>query len=147
MNTVALLKICSKALGTDPTTVCVSQKICTSRVTSAILEPSRLPTLRVLTSVPAEITSRALGLGIICVEAARGWFTRPKGGVDMGDHPPTPCRLAQPGQLSGKESRVYDLVARHFIATASPDAIFQQTVEFVGGGDVDGQHEIRRRGR
>jgi DNA topoisomerase-3 len=51
-----------------------------------------------------------------------------KGGVDMGDHPPiTPCRHARAGELTGDMARVYDLVARHFIASVSHDAVWTST--------------------
>ena len=139
MNTVALLKVCSKALGIGPhdcmrvaENLYLQGYLSYPRTESTAYPKSfdvgnALHTLKAHTEWGAYV-SRLLEVG----------FTRPKGGVDMGDHPPiTPCRLAQPGQLGGKESRVYDLVARHFVATASPDAVFQQTkVRFVGGGHV-----------
>ena len=48
-------------------------------------------------------------------------------GVDAGDHPPlTPVGI--PGHaLSGDESRLYDLIARHFIASLSRDAKYLVT--------------------
>lgn len=56
-----------------------------------------------------------------------GGAKKPKGGIDMGDHPPiTPCR-ASDGYLSGDMARVYDLVTRHFIASVSHDAVWQST--------------------
>jgi len=46
----------------------------------------------------------------------------------MGDHPPiTPCRSARVGELSGDMARVYEFVVRHFIASVSPDALWQST--------------------
>ena len=46
-----------------------------------------------------------------------------------GDHPPiTPVGLALPHELLSVENqRIYELVVRHFLATISPDAIFQST--------------------
>jgi hypothetical protein len=48
-------------------------------------------------------------------------------GVDAGDHPPlTPVGL--PGYaLSGDESRIFDLVVRHFLASLSRDARYLVT--------------------
>jgi len=46
-----------------------------------------------------------------------------------GDHPPiTPVGLALPHELhSSDNARIYELVVRHFLATISPDALFQVT--------------------
>jgi DNA topoisomerase IA len=46
-----------------------------------------------------------------------------------GDHPPiTPVALALPHELQSSDTRrIYDLVVRHFLATISPDALFQVT--------------------
>jgi len=46
-----------------------------------------------------------------------------------GDHPPiTPVALALPHELHSSDSaRIYDLVVRHFLASISPDAVFQVT--------------------
>ena len=66
--------------------------------------------------------------GSFVTELLEAGFTKPKGGVDAGDHPPiTPCRAASPGELHGNEAQIYELVTRHFIATVSPDALFLQT--------------------
>ena len=43
----------------------------------------------------------------------------------------------KPYELSGSESRIYDLVARHFVATVSPDAIYLRTkVQFKGAEEM-----------
>jgi DNA topoisomerase-3 len=48
-------------------------------------------------------------------------WTRPKAGVDVGDHPPiTPCRYASSSDLYGEQGRLYDLVVKHFLASVSP---------------------------
>ena len=61
-------------------------------------------------------------------ELLRNGVNVAKGGVDMGDHPPiTPCRHAKVGELSGDMARVYDLVARHFVASVSHDAVWTST--------------------
>lgn len=41
--------------------------------------------------------------------------------------PITPCRRARAGELTGDTARVYDLVARHFVASVSDDAVWQST--------------------
>lgn len=54
-------------------------------------------------------------------------LSRPREGVDMGDHPPiTPVRAATEGQL-GDAYRLYDMITRHFLATVSGDCKFMRT--------------------
>jgi DNA topoisomerase-3 len=66
--------------------------------------------------------------GEVVSDLLSGGMVKPKRGVDNGDHPPiTPMLLASQQHLSGDEWRVYDLVARHFIATLSPDLKYIQT--------------------
>jgi len=75
----------------------------------------------------------------------RGDFTKPRKGGDAGDHPPiTPVRMAQAGSLHGQEARMYDLVARNFLASVSPDCEYLETRAtfkvgedelFTGGGN------------
>jgi len=46
--------------------------------------------------------------------------SHPRGGKDVGDHPPiTPMRLASSSELDRDAWRLYDYIARHFIATVS----------------------------
>ena len=51
-------------------------------------------------------------------------FSPPRQGKDMGDHPPlTPTQSCTEVDIGGGDSwRLYDLVARHFIASVSPDS-------------------------
>jgi DNA topoisomerase-3 len=54
--------------------------------------------------------------------------TRAKRGVDQGDHPPiVPTSVAQQSDLSGDSWRLYDYIARHFIATVAEDCEFSET--------------------
>ena len=60
----------------------------------------------------------------------------PKGGKDVGDHPPITPTNKTPSRDSLKtdEWRVYEYVARHFLATISPDAkIAKRSVAFQTG--------------
>lgn len=64
----------------------------------------------------------------------------PKGGKDVGDHPPiTPTnKVPSRENLGNDEWRVYEYVARHFLATISPDAkLTKRAVTFKAG-----QHEF-----
>ncbi|KAF6259333.1 DNA topoisomerase [Scenedesmus sp. NREL 46B-D3] len=65
--------------------------------------------------------------------------SKPKGGVDVGDHPPiTPVRAANEAELGGGDSwLVYDYVARHFLASLSGDCVLKKTkAVLVGGGET-----------
>lgn len=57
-------------------------------------------------------------------------FDWPRDGQhDDAAHPPIhPTKVARPGALSGNEERVYDYVARRFLASCSVDAIGAETV-------------------
>ncbi|CAI7993512.1 DNA topoisomerase 3-beta-1 [Geodia barretti] len=62
----------------------------------------------------------------------------PSGGVDVGDHPPiTPMRSASRDQLRDSEWKIYDFVARHFLATLMPECKYKLTeVEISIGSEV-----------
>ncbi|KXZ51646.1 hypothetical protein GPECTOR_11g100 [Gonium pectorale] len=63
----------------------------------------------------------------------------PQGGTDVGDHPPiTPVRSATEAELGGGDPwRLYDFVARHFLGSVSPDAVYRKTkATFEGGGET-----------
>jgi DNA topoisomerase-3 len=128
LNTVALLKACSKALGIGPH--------------AALQAAERLYLSGYLSYPRTESTAYPQSFdikGTLQEQAGDirwGHFVRQllsqghnkSKGVDMGDHPPiTPCRSAGPHELSGDMSRIYDLVVRHFIASVSQDAIWCST--------------------
>jgi DNA topoisomerase-3 len=60
----------------------------------------------------------------------RAGYTSPRAGTDAGDHPPiTPVSVpGGPHLLGGSdEARLYDMVVRHFLASISPDEVYEQT--------------------
>jgi DNA topoisomerase-3 len=134
LNTVALLKACSKALGIGPS--------------AALQTAERLYLLGYLSYPRTESTAYPQSFDIqgtleqqmsdnrwgsfVC-DLLRVGHSMSRGGVDMGDHPPiTPCRPARANELHGEMARVYDLVVRHFIASVSQDAVWRSTrVDFV----------------
>lgn len=132
LNTVAMLKACSKALGIGPH----QAMQCAERLyLSGYLSYPRTES----TAYPQSFDIK----GALQQQAGDGrWgkyvrdllnvgFNNSGGGLDMGDHPPiTPCR-AGGHELSGDTARVFDLVVRHFIASVSQDAVWQSTaIEF-----------------
>lgn len=129
LNTVNLLKACSKALGIGPHE---AMQTAERLYLSGYLSYPRTES----TAYPKSFDVR----GALFAQASDSrWGSyvssllkegpnKSRGGVDMGDHPPiTPCRAAGTHELSGNMERVYELVTRHFIASVSPDAVWRST--------------------
>jgi len=126
LNTVSLLKVCSKALGIGPAD---AMRVAEHLYLAGFISYPRTETTSYASTFDVasvvrmqtphnewgEYAAMLLEKGV-----ARGQARR---GTDVGDHPPiTPTRLAQPGQqLSGVEWRVYEYVVRHFLASVSED--------------------------
>lgn len=57
-----------------------------------------------------------------------GLFKHPRSGnSDDKAHPPIHPVKVYPGEKSGDEFKIYDLIVRHFLACCSKDAIYQET--------------------
>jgi DNA topoisomerase-3 len=127
VNTVALLKGCSKALGTEPhAALQTAERLYLSvYLPYPHTESTACPaSFDIQESLQAQSNDIRWGSYSLLQKGV----TKAKGGFDMGDHPPiTPCRSAVPHELSGDVGRVYDFVVRHFIASVSPDAIWIST--------------------
>lgn len=67
--------------------------------------------------------------GSYASQLLQGAYKEPRSGPkDDKAHPPIhPTKLAPPGALSGDEAKLYEFVARHYLACCSKDAIGQQT--------------------
>jgi len=60
----------------------------------------------------------------------------------MGDHPPITPTTFVPKELFGDESRLYEYICRHYLASIAPDAKFiKTTVKLKVAG-----HTFRARG-
>ena len=71
-------------------------------------------------------------------------LNKPKAGTDAGDHPPiTPTqKVPMQERMQPNEWKLYEFVARHFLASVSPDAKFSKKhVKFQAG-----QHEFTLNG-
>jgi DNA topoisomerase-3 len=129
LNTVAMLKACSKALGIGPhATMQAAERL----YLSGYLSYPRTESTSYPKSfdIPATLKQQASDgrWGAYVRELLQEGCNKSRGGVDMGDHPPiTPCRAAGPSELSGDMARIYDLVVRHFIASVSHDAVWRST--------------------
>jgi DNA topoisomerase III len=132
LNTVAMLKACSKALGIGPHS---ALKIAESLYLSGYLsyprtESSAYPKSFDIAGTLSQQTGDSRW-GAYVRNLLKEGHSKSRGGLDMGDHPPiTPTRSGV--GLSGDMARVYDLVVRHFIASVSQDAVWNSTrIEFV----------------
>lgn len=73
--------------------------------------------------------------GTYTADLLRTGHTSPRGGTDVGDHPPiTPVRGGG-SELGGDMGRLYDLIVRHFLASVSPDCTFETTTAALAVGD------------
>lgn len=54
-------------------------------------------------------------------------LSKPRHGTDMGDHPPITPTTFVPDSLKGDESRLYEYICRHFLASVAADASFVKT--------------------
>lgn len=129
LNTVNLLKACSKALGIGPHAAMQSAE---RLYLSGYLSYPRTESSAYPKSFDIRGTLQDQAGDNRWGPYVRDLLTRgpnkSKGGVDMGDHPPiTPCRAAGPHELSGDMARIYDFVVRHFIASVSEDAVWKST--------------------
>jgi DNA topoisomerase-3 len=129
LNTVALLKACSKALGIGPhATLQTAERLYLSGYlsyprTESSAYPKSFDIYGTLQQQSSDVR-----WGSYVRELLREGPNKSRGGIDMGDHPPiTPCRATRAGELSGDMARVYDLVVRHFIASVSQDAVWRST--------------------
>ncbi len=129
LNTVALLKACSKALGIGPH---AAMQAAERLYLSGYLSYPRTESTAYPKSFDIQGTLQQQAgdgrWGSYVRELIAQGFNKSRGGVDMGDHPPiTPCRAAGPHELSGDMERIFEFVVRHFIASVSADAVWQST--------------------
>jgi len=138
LNTVELLKVASQRLGLGPsTTMHIAERLyIQGYISYPRTESTRYPASFDLTSALVEQRNSSIWGAHVAALLERG-FERPKAGHDAGDHPPiTPMRGVNSGMLNGDDWRIYEYIARHFIATVSPDCKFlKKKVTF----DIEGE--------
>ena len=136
LNTVELLKIASKVLGMGPHhAMQIAERLYTSGYISyPRTESTMYPASFDLHGPLRDQRNNSMWGDHVNTLLSQG-LTRPKSGVDMGDHPPiTPMRPASMNQLGGDEWRLYEYITRHFIATLSPDMHFTRTKAHISIG-------------
>mmetsp|Transcript_35891 Transcript_35891/g.57265 ORF Transcript_35891/g.57265 Transcript_35891/m.57265 type:complete len:828 (-) Transcript_35891:259-2742(-) len=144
LNTVGMLKMASKVLGMGPfQCMQVAERLYLRGYLSyPRTESTAYPKSHDISGSLRDQSAHP-HWGSFAQQLVRDGHTKPKGGVDMGDHPPiTPCKMAQPHELGGDEGRLYDLVTRHFIATVSPDAEFFETKATLIAGEQPGDKSL-----
>ena len=129
LNTVALLKACSKALGIGPHQAMQSAErlYLSGYLSYPRTESSAYPRSFDIKGTLQQQAGDPRWSAYVRDLISQG-HNKSRGGIDMGDHPPiTPMRPASQYELSGDMSRVYELVVRHFIASVSQDAVWRST--------------------
>ncbi|GKY93229.1 hypothetical protein MPSEU_000290600 [Mayamaea pseudoterrestris] len=112
LNTTALLKACSKALGIGPhAAMSTAERLYLMGYLSyPRTESSAYPKSFDIAETLRQQSSDSRW-GSYVSKLLREGHNKSRGGVDMGDHPPiTPCRAAGPHELSGDMARVADAV-------------------------------------
>ncbi|CAF3581946.1 unnamed protein product [Adineta steineri] len=143
LNTVDLLKVASAGLGMSPHH---AMQIAERLYTSGYISYPRTETTQYADNADLKGVLRELSncsgsdwQGHIKCLLSEGQYTSPKRGKDVGDHPPiTPVKSATAASVGGGDYwRLYDYVCRHFIATVSPDCIYEETtVVFEGANET-----------
>lgn len=129
MNTVTMLKIASSQLGIGPQAAMraaehlyLSGYLSYPR-TESTAYPSSFDFRGTLTTLRAHPS-----LGSFAADMLSAGPNNARQGKDEGDHPPiTPVGVPQMSTLPSDEARIFDLVARHFLASISRDAKFLVT--------------------
>ena len=130
MNTVEMLKLASRSLGIGPhAAMRAAENLYLCGYTSyPRTESSAYPDSYDIRDALRTLSSSHSHVGGYATELLRTGHTPPRSGHDAGDHPPiTPVSVPVPGNISGDEARIFDLISRHFLASVSRDATFLVT--------------------
>ena len=153
LNTVTLLKACSKGLGMSPTAAMhAAEHLYTSGYISyPRTETTAYPPSFDLVSALEEQANHPNWGRVVSYLLSSGRVERPEGGKDVGDHPPiTPMRAAPRDEFSkGNEWKIYDYVTRHFIASLHDDCEYVErkiAVDLNGYRFTYNCHEMMDRG-
>mmetsp|Transcript_3626 Transcript_3626/g.11267 ORF Transcript_3626/g.11267 Transcript_3626/m.11267 type:complete len:852 (+) Transcript_3626:59-2614(+) len=129
LNTVAMLRTASAGLGLGPHhAMQIAERLyIQGYISYPRTESSKYPDNFDLHSLVNQQRSSAQWGSLASSLISMG-LSQPKAGQDAGDHPPiTPARLATPTQLDSDSWRLYEFIARHFLATLSPDCVYEKT--------------------
>lgn len=129
LNTVEMLKIASAKMGIGPhAAMQIAEKLYTQGYISyPRTETSQYPkNFNLIETLKTQTDNIFWGPDV--TELLRVGISSPKSGHDAGDHPPiTPMKGASEFELVGDMWRMYEYIARHFIATLAPDMVQEVT--------------------
>ncbi|KAI4466663.1 prokaryotic dna topoisomerase [Holotrichia oblita] len=129
LNTVELMRVASSGLGMGPQhAMQIAEKLYTQGYISyPRTETTKYPENFDIIGVLREQQSNP-DWGKDAAEVLSQGVNIPKGGRDVGDHPPiTPMKPATRNELDGDAWRLYDYITRHFIGTVSRDCKYLST--------------------
>lgn len=137
LNTVELLKVASSSLNIGPAhAMQVAERLYISGYLSYPRTESSAypPNFDIKTPLSAQAQHPIWGQ--YASSLLQQGVSRPRGGTDVGDHPPiTPVRSATEAELGGGiDWLVYDYVARHFLGSLSGDCVLKKTKAVLTGG-------------
>lgn len=123
LNTVELMRVASSGLGMGPHhAMQIAEKLYTQGYISyPRTETTKYPeNFDIVGVLKQQQNSSEWGKEV--AEVLSQGINVPKGGKDVGDHPPiTPMKPAGRNELDGDAWRLYDYITRHFIGTVSRD--------------------------
>ena len=137
LNTVELLRVASSSLGIGPHQ---AMQVAERLYTQGYLSYPRTETTKYSDSFPFNETLQAMSKchewGSDASALMTSGHSRPRGGKDCGDHPPIhPLRPASRQDFDRDSWSIFEYVCRHFMATISPDFVYEQTTIKVLIGD------------
>lgn len=138
LNTVEMLKVASAKMGIGPHT---AMQIAERLYTQGYISYPRTETSQYPKNFDLVGSLKTLSENILWSENVKellqNGISTPKSGHDAGDHPPiTPMQNASEYELGGDMWRMYDYIARHFMATLAPDMTQEVTTVTV---DIESQ--------
>eukprot|EP00249_Psilotum_nudum_P012211 c23652_g1_i1 orf=91-2673(+) len=136
LNTVNMLKVASSALGMGPHhTMQIAERLyIQGYISYPRTESTAYPSSFDLRGTLLALSNNPNWGDYVRTLLADGLHL-PKGGVNVGDHPPiTPMQLARESDLGGDAWKLYQYITQHFLGSVSPNCKYMRTrIELVGG--------------
>nr|CAD2171031.1 unnamed protein product [Meloidogyne enterolobii] len=132
LNTVELLKVASSYLGLGPSSaMSVAEFLYTRGYTSyPRTETTAYPESFDFTSILKQIAIIP-EFAAFALKIMQNGISKPRAGVNKGDHPPITPLKAKDSWLSGDHLRIYEYIVQHFLATLMPSCKYlTKTIKF-----------------
>lgn len=137
LNTVELLRICSSNLSIGPhQTMQIAERLyMQGYISYPRTETTQYPNGFSLLAT-LELQRQSNDWGNAVSDLLRAGIVKPRGGKDVGDHPPiTPMKCAGRHDFDTDMWRVYEYIVRHFIGSLAGEMKYQQTTAIFTIGD------------